>query len=105
MCFLLSVTYIGKCFLAILKYADVGLFPSMGSEMDFQRRFLVEPFATASLRAGKGPFIRVDAIVSAEVRPTNKFLIPRCQKNRKTVKSNLYLSATFPWTGEATHLA
>ncbi len=77
----------------------------MGSEMDFQRRFLVELFATASLRTGKGPFIRVDTIVSAEIRPTSKFLISRCQKNRKPVKSILYLSATFPWTGEATHLA
>jgi len=103
--YLATATYVGEYFLAIFKAADIGSLSDIQSEMGFQRRFLVESFATASLRAGKGPFIRVDAIVSAEVRPTNKFLIPRCQKNRKTVKSILYLSAIFPWTGEATHLA
>jgi hypothetical protein len=29
-------TDISKCFLAIWKYTDVGSFPSMGSEMNFE---------------------------------------------------------------------
>jgi hypothetical protein len=103
--YLPSVTYIGKCFLAILKLADVGSFPSVDSEVDFQGRFLVELFTTASLRADKGPFVCVDAIVSAEVRPANKFLIRRCQKSCKMAESIPHLAATFPLAGEVTHLA
>jgi hypothetical protein len=78
--YLPTATYVGECFRAIFKPADVASLSSVSSEMDFQRRFLVEAFAETSLGADKGPFIRVDAIVSAEVRPANKFLILRCQK-------------------------
>lgn len=73
--------------------------------MDFQGGLLVEPFATASFGASKGPFIRVDAIVSAEICPTNKFLIKRCQKNHEMTESTPHLAATFPWAREVAHLA
>ena len=77
--YLATATYVGEYFLAIFKAADIGSLSDIQSEMGFQRRFLVEPFAAISLGAKMG-LIRVDTIVSAEVGPENKFLMLRRQK-------------------------